>query len=307
MPYIPLKKGSKIALIGLSIGLFVANFIRVVAMLGGPEKLKYVFERIGETIIYVPVSLTFNLGILEGLILMLTPYTIVSVLNRRYVGDIETRIPFFLRELAEGIRSGHSFMHAFEETSLRSVGALGKEMRRVVTRIFFGETLEETFSRLLKRIPSAKLRRFATIITVAAESGGRVADVLDTAARIMSLIDAFEKERKSKVKPYAITIYLSLFLFLVISFVLVEVFFKPLVGFRLLRGLVGKFNIRVYEAIFFYIGVMEAIFGGIIAGKITEGTIKASLLHILALLLMDYVLLGYVFPLLRTLIKIPLI
>lgn len=300
MPYLPLTRKTKVAIILLCMSLSLARLFAL--LLFEREALK--FQNIGGTVIALPTTLEFNKAILEALILGLLPYTIIEVMNRSYINSIEAHIPVFMREIAEEITSGHPFMQALEIVALRSAGPLGHEIRKALYRVRLGETLEEAFSWLRSRIPSVKLSRVLIIIEVAGRSGGRVAEVLNTSAKIVALIESFEEERKSRIKPYVSTVYIALFMLLVISFILIEIFFRPFTMVTEGPIFVSGVSIAVYESIFFYIEIIESIFGGFVAGKIAEGSIKASFKHVLLLLIMSYVSTVYVFPLLRPFLHI---
>ena len=297
MPYIHLTKSRKLILAGFSIAIWVLSFTTYAIITSlTPEDIFYYVPRAG---IYFPTSEKFNIGVLIATILALLPVAIINYFNDKYVDEIERTLPDVFKALAESIQAGLSLPHAVKETSVRGYGVLGKLLKAIATRTALGLSFESAVDAVLGRYEIPSLKRSAKILKIAYESGGRTFEVLDTAAKVYGLLWSYTYERRTSVRQYVLTIYASLLIFLVIGVVLIEVFFIPLATLQksqpihIFRGLM---EIPVYKAIILYTAFIEAIFGGLIAGKMIRGSVKSGALHVILQLVMVLVFFLFVIP-----------
>ena len=84
---------------------------------------------------------------------------------------------------------------------------------------------------------------------------------------------------------------MGVFIFLLISWVLLSQFLLPITLIGNDPNLsdsgltVGILDMAFYRSVLFWAAVMEAIFGGLVAGKIREGRLNAGLIHTVLLLM----------------------
>ena len=253
--------------------------------------------------ISMPWSRNFYTLLAALVMACLAPYAVVEYLNRRYVDAVEREMASFFKGLAEGVRAGMPLIKALEMAARATSGPLGREMRAVVARVEMGSSLEEALAKLLEKVDVPSLRRAATLITVAYESGGRVADVLDAAAEMYGMIRSYEDEKRASIAPYAWTVYISLAVFLFVSTIVLVGFVEQLQRLRIPALLASPIPPQLFKAIFFISSFIEAAFGGLVVGKMRGGTIKAGLLHsviLMGLVTLYFNLLDlYIEPLLR--------
>jgi len=89
----------------------------------------------------------------------------------------------------------------------------------------------------------------STILIEAYETGGRIIDVLDVGVDLFTSLDEYREERDAQMRPYLL----------------------------------------YYKAVLMWAAVMEALFGGLVAGKISEGRISVGLIHSVLLLVITVV------------------
>jgi pilus assembly protein TadC len=213
------------------------------------------------------------------------PYAAVSFVNRRYVEAIERSLPAFFEGLEEGVRAGMPLVRALETAAKAVGGPLAREMLAVVARVEMGDTLEGALSGLAKRIPAPALKRAASLVLVAYESGGRVGEVLGAAAEMYGMLRSYEEERRATMAPYAATVYVALAVFLVVATVLLLVFIEPLAKLGgAAAQLLTPIPSPLFKATFFLAAAVQAVTGGLVAGKISRGTVKAGLPQAVVLL-----------------------
>jgi len=236
------------------------------------------------------VNTLLGLSILLGL---LSP-CVMEYLNTKWRRQIESNIPLFLRDLSEYVRSGATLPRGIEEVSKRDYGPLTKELKDVVNGIIFGETLDSALMQMAQRNGLPQVMRMSTILVEARRSGGRVIDVLEGSTALFSDLDNFKRQRYAQMKPYSYLVYMAVGTFLVVSYVVLTQFLAPLCaqssGSTFLQGIL---DYSYYRSILFWASVMESIFGGLLAGKMSEGSLLAGIRH--AILLLSVTLIFFIF------------
>jgi len=110
-----------------------------------------------------------------------------------------------------------------------------------------------------------------------------------------------EKDRKASLAPYTYTIYISFAVFLGISVILSSQFFSEfLVIQKMLIDSPGitdggmfssiiNMDIEALNSILFNMSLIEAVFGGLAAGKIGSGNYVSGIKHIIVMVVMAVV------------------
>ena len=96
-----------------------------------------------------------------------------------------------------------------------------------------------------------------------------------------------EKERKTQTRPYIAIIYVALFVFLFTIVLLFKTFFTSIEGTPLL--MTSTTSLTDLERTFFHMTIVQSFFGGLVAGKMGEGSISAGFKHSLAMMILGWV------------------
>jgi flagellar protein FlaJ len=97
-----------------------------------------------------------------------------------------------------------------------------------------------------------------------------------------------DKERRTQTRPYIAIIYVAFFVFLFTLVLLFRSFFSSMQGLSILGAGMPQ---SATERMFFHITYIQAFFGGLVAGKMGDGAIRAGLRHSLVLMLCGYIIL----------------
>lgn len=281
MPYIEVKGARAALLAALSVGLAVAPAALAIRALGSVVWVELVEG------VSLPWSIDFYLPASLAAAALAVPYAAVSFINRRYVEAIEKSLPAFFEGLEEGVRSGMPLVRALETAAKAVGGPLAREILAVIARVEIGDTLDGAFEGLVKRIPAPALKRAASLVLVAYQSGGRMGEVLGAAAEMYGMLRSYEEERRATMAPYTTTAYIALLVFLIVITILLEAFIAPLekmggAAAQLLTPLPSS----LFKAVFFLTAAVQAIAAGLVAGKISKGTVKAGIPQAVALLVL---------------------
>ena len=242
----------------------------------------------------IPLTQQVNNIITVGVIIAIAFPAFVEYSNYRWVRQFEGAVPRLLRDIAEAVRSGETLTKAVEVAAEKGSDPLSKELARVIALFVLGASWEESVCTLNKQIKSPTVQRLATILVEANESGGKTSEILGMSVELLSSLDQYKEEQQNNMKPYLYTIYASIAIFLIISFVVISQFLFPLASptanqVSMKANSMNILDINYYVSILFWAATVEAFFGGIIAGKIGDRTYPAGLRHSVFLIIISLV------------------
>jgi len=233
----------------------------------------------------IPLSQKVNNVMVLGFLVMLGLPAVVEFFNFRWARQADRNIARFLKDVAEAVRSGLTLPRALEEASQRDYGPLSKELEKVMAKFIMGTSWEESVMSLYRNVKRPSVLRLCTILVEANQAGGRMVDVLDSSVDLFTSLEEYKEEQYTSMRPYLLTIYMSSAVFLIIAFVVLHQFLIPLFAASESEGvkkaglLVSVLDISYYASILFWGSLIEAFFGGLIAGKIVDRNLLAGLRH----------------------------
>lgn len=238
--------------------------------------------------------------VLDVTILMILALILIPAIaynrDQKWRDNIDDHIPSLLREVSDAQKTGLPLPRAIMEASKHQYGALTPELEKMASKISWGITFSKALRSLTETADTPLMKRTTLLILEAERSGGAIEDVFESAHTHVSEILGLKRERLSAMKPYTWIIYASFIVFAVVMIILLYSFFQTLAnqmvdavaeGQEATAGL--PFNVAGLQLIFFHLMVIEAIFSGLIAGKMGEGNAKIGLRHSCILLVICYV------------------
>ncbi len=195
---------------------------------------------------------------------------------------IDSKLPDLLRDIADAQRTGLTLVRALEAASRKDYGPLTKELRKAVTQMSWGVSLETALKGFADRAGTPMARRAALMIIEVSRSGGDVARLLDAVAAFTREFQEIEAERAASMRGYLGIVYIGLLVFIVAVVLLLNTFFAQMTELQpTASGLMQpQFSYLFYKRIFYHMAVVQAVFGGLIAGKLGEGSVVAGLKHV---------------------------
>ena len=229
-----------------------------------------------------------------GLMVALFPPAGVNLLDSRWKAAVDKRIPDFLIDLSEAGRTGITLTRAIELTAKKKYGPLSSELQRVITFMSWGRSLEDGLKEFGERVDTKLARRSAILIMETNRSGGDVQVILETVSSHIGELQNIEMERRTMLRPYVGIVYIAFFIFILIDIMLVRTFFAEIDNLQTLMtesgGLFAGEAIKLsqVERIMFHLSLIEGFFGGLIAGKMGEGSMGAGLKHSLVMMVSGF-------------------
>lgn len=238
----------------------------------------------------IPLVLRPDDLVFLGLIIALFPPAAVNVLDARWRAAIDKKLPEFLIGLSEASSTGITLTRAIELAAKRKIEPLSSELRRIANLISWGRSLDDALTEFADRVETRLARRTAILVSEINRSGGDIQEVLETVSKHINELQTVEMERKSLIKPYTTIIYIAFFIFVFIDILLIRTLFSELKSIQSLvtegGGLFlgSAVDLQQIELVLSQLTILEGLFGGLVAGKIGEGSIGAGLKHSLILM-----------------------
>jgi len=137
------------------------------------------------TLIFNLLTKTFLVGLLAGSVLASLPFLYLIFQKNRRIKKFNSQLPDALDLIARSLKAGHAFPGGLEMVTREFKDPLGVEFAKVVDEINFGLGVDEALRNLTQRIDSPDLKFFAIASSVQRETGGNLAEILESIARVI--------------------------------------------------------------------------------------------------------------------------
>jgi len=239
---------------------------------------------------------SFDRFLLFGGIISLIPPAILYFFESKRRDSIDNNIPHLIRDIADAGRSGMTLTRAIEISAERDYGPLTKELKKLIAKISFRVPLERALQFFADRTGTMLSRRTSMLVAEANKSGGDIQESMESVAKHVQEIQYLERKRRATLRPFIGFMYISFAVFLVTVYLLISSFFKQLantnfggggavggVGFNFISLPLDKIT-----AVFLYMAMIEALFAGLVGGKMASGYLKDGLKHAILLMMICF-------------------
>lgn len=250
-------------------------------------------------IVFLVVTL-FLVGISEGpvvgaIVIVLLPIILVYEMQARRTKEIERWMPDFLRGLSSAIRSGLPLSRAIFALSTTRLGALTPYLKKMQATLHWGGTSEDALEKFVESTGSTSVSRVVTLMKGSTIAGGKTDVVLDIASEDILAAQTQERERGGAMASYKLIVYITFATFVFTAFSLSSFMFSLSPGAA--AGVAGSapmlssgMNPSHAKQIFFHAILIQSLCSGLIAGKMSGGSVLAGLKHSLIMLVTGYLI-----------------
>jgi tight adherence protein B len=131
------------------------------------------------------MHLPFVLALLCAVLLGSLPATYLFWLKCQRIAQFERQLPEALELSSRALRAGHAFSVGLKLVGDESADPIGKEFRRVFDEVSMGVSLPEALQNMTDRLDCVDLRFFVTSVLVQRETGGNLAEIIDSLATLI--------------------------------------------------------------------------------------------------------------------------
>ena len=220
--------------------------------------------------------------------------------------EVEEKFPDFLRDMAEYWKGGLSMTVAVQTLAKSEYGALNDEVKKMSDQLSWGIKFSDVIKQFADRVGTPLVQRAIALIAEADRAGGKISDILVTAANDSRELKFLEGERRRAIGSYIAVIWTSYFVFLGVIVTLAVVFIPAIAGSNSSGGdagdsggqTIGNMTIRNIDPLFFltvfYYGVtMQAVGNGTMAGLMSTGRFSTGFKHSGMMILVSLVVFNF--------------
>lgn len=106
-------------------------------------------------------------------------------LKRQRMAMFERQLPEALELVSRALRAGHAFSVGLKLVGEEAADPIGMEFRRVFEEVAMGVALPQALQNMTNRIDCVDLRFFVTSVLVQRETGGNLAEIIDSLAGLI--------------------------------------------------------------------------------------------------------------------------
>lgn len=265
-----------------------------------PIALVYITLAVLATPPYADVELLIDViddHLIVALLVVLAPFGIFHRSWQKTVMGLEAAIPEFLNRISGINQVGLTLAQAITIIVKADLGILTYEVRKIKRDIDWGASVHDALVRFEERIRTPTIARAVTLITTASRMTGDIGEVLNIAARDAAMSETLKRERQAEMFIYVAIVYLVFTVFIFVVAVIQAQFLSVLAGVDTLAsgGMPGGVSfgttaIVTFERLLFHACLIQALFSGLIAGEMGEGSIRAGVKHAAAMVFIAFVI-----------------
>ncbi len=233
----------------------------------------------------------FDEYVLLAIVIALFPAAVLDYVDYRWRRSIDEHLPDLFRAIVQAEKTGMTLPQAVEEAAKRRYGALTAELRRMTAQMSWGKSFEDVFQSFGERVNTSLTWRSVPLVVEASRSGGHVEEVFEPMGKFVQSTLNAEKERQAQTRPYIAIVYVAFFVFLFTVIMLFKTFFLQVTNMPSLNT--ALLSSEETRRLFFHMSTIQALFSGLVAGKMGEGTISAGLKHSVVMLIAGYIALKF--------------
>lgn len=153
-------------------------------------------------------SLWFILAPLGFIMGYLAPHQYLVIQRGRRRRAFEAGLPDVLMIIAGSLRAGFSLEQSIAASADQAGSEVSEQMRRAISEVRLGGTLEEALERVANRTGSDDVRWVVTALRIQRRSGGNLAELLTTAANTVRERGALAREVKALTAEGRLSAYI---------------------------------------------------------------------------------------------------
>ncbi|WP_419176058.1 type II secretion system F family protein [Desulfosediminicola sp.] len=125
------------------------------------------------------------LSLVLGFFALFLPTIVLKVVGKQRLKKFEALFPDALDLMGYSLRAGHSVMSGLKMVADEMNDPIGPEFSRIVEEVNFGQGMEKALHNFSERVGSNEVKYFATSLIIQRETGGNLAELLDSVATVI--------------------------------------------------------------------------------------------------------------------------
>lgn len=127
----------------------------------------------------------FAFALVAGAGVALVPPLYLMAMRDRRLRQLDAQLPDAVDLIARALRAGHAFPSALQMAGEELPAPIGEEFRIAFEEINYGISMNDALLNLATRVPSDDLRFFVIAVLLQRETGGNLAEIIDSLAGLI--------------------------------------------------------------------------------------------------------------------------
>jgi archaeal flagellar protein FlaJ len=248
-----------------------------------PYKVFLACVPIGVAIFLAPLPLPMSLHVSAALSSIVIIPAIVAFRMGRERAGVESALPDFIRDVAEGRKIGLSPEGSIEQLAAKSYGRLSKSIKTMASQISWGLPIIKVISTFANSVDSWIAKTIGTLMVEVVDVGGGTITSFSDMADFTRKVNELEADKRSSLRSYIFVVYMAGIMLVLTTFMMVYFLSEPIT-----KGVAGAAaaGLTVDPATvqsLLTASIFDSWIIGIVAGKMGGGTVADGFKHSLAL------------------------
>jgi flagellar protein FlaJ len=202
--------------------------------------------------------------------------------------SLEKMLPEFIRDVAEGRKTGLSPEVAIERLGGRHYGVLSKHVRKMGAQLSWGVSLSKVISTFTDAVGSWVTRAIGTLLIEVVDVGGGTIRSFSEMAEFTRSINEMESDRRAALKPFVYITYIAGIMVVVTTFIMVYLLSAPALGGATTSSATPKVAGATIDLLL-TTAVFDSFVIGIVAGKMGESGLSDGFKHAIMLVVVSLI------------------
>jgi flagellar protein FlaJ len=230
----------------------------------------------------IPLSLFLRTALVLGLLAL--PPALLQIRYARERKGIERALPEFIKDMAEGRRIGLAPEASIAHAAEKNYGHLSRYVRKMAAQIAWGLPLSKVMGNFVRSVQSWVARAIGTLILEVIDVGGGTVKSFTDLADFTGKMNELEAERRSSLRPYIFVMYLSGLMTIITALLMVYLMTSASPASLAAPNAAPSISPQLVD-LFLAAAIFDGWVAGLVAGKMSEGSLADGFKHGVALAL----------------------
>ncbi|MDA4118736.1 MAG: type II secretion system F family protein [Thaumarchaeota archaeon] len=225
---------------------------------------------------FIPIPIHLYLKVSISLIISVSAPAFFSMRFSKERRGLEKALPDFIRDVAEGRKTGLSPEKSIERLSDRRYGELSKHVQRMGAQLSWGISLSKVVSTFTEAVGSWVTRAIGSLLIEVVDVGGGTIRSFSEMATFTRTINDMESERRSALRPFVFITYVAGIMVILTTFIMVYMLGEPAqIGYSTSVPQIPAATIDLLLVT----AVFDSFIIGLVAGKMGESSVSDGFKH----------------------------
>jgi len=220
----------------------------------------------------IPVALYLKTGI--ALVAVALPPAVSATRSSNTKRAMERALPEFIRDVAEGRKTGLSPEKSIERLTNRPYGVLSAPVAKMGSQLSWGVSLANVVDSFTRSVSSWITKIVGTLLVEVVDVGGGTVGSFSELADFTRTVNDLENDRRAALRPFVFITYIAGVMVIITTFIMIYMLAEPTqVGYATTTLDPGTIDLLLTTSVF------DTFVIGLVAGKMGESNVSDGFKH----------------------------